>query len=277
MKQIDNALDADQQRARHPRRRAEPLRERGVEHPDHRRERWRPPRPHRRRRLRARKPPTCRARRSCSRPAPRWWPRPTSCRSRCCAAALIAAAPPARRQHPGALRGPPCRSGMLATEMARRTRAFRAIRRRRPAEEWRTTQTTRWACDSAAAGVRADSGNPTEHAVMPQTINTNIASLNAQRNLNTSPGLAGHVDAAPVVRPARQQRQGRRRRPGDRRAHEHAGARPERRGAQRQRRHLAGADRRRRAGQGRRHAAAHARTGGAGVQRHQQRRPTATR
>ena len=30
------------------------------------------------------KPPTCRARRSCSRPAPPWWRRPTSCRSRCC-------------------------------------------------------------------------------------------------------------------------------------------------------------------------------------------------
>jgi flagellin len=29
------------------------------------------------------KPPTCRGRRSCSRPATRWWRRPTSCRSRC--------------------------------------------------------------------------------------------------------------------------------------------------------------------------------------------------
>ena len=30
------------------------------------------------------KPRTCRVRRSCSRPARRWWPRPTSCRSKCC-------------------------------------------------------------------------------------------------------------------------------------------------------------------------------------------------
>ena len=62
-------------------------------------------------------------------------------------------------------------------------------------------------------------------------------------------------------------RQGRRRRPGDRRPHERAGARHERRDPQRQRRHLAGADRRRRAGQGDRRAAAHARAGGAGAQR----------
>ena len=103
-----------------------------------------------------------------------------------------------------------------------------------------------------------------------QTINTNINSLNAQRNLSISQ-LAGHHDAAPVVGPARQQRQGRRRRPGHLRALEHPDARPERRRPQCQRRHLAGADRRRRAGQGRRHPAAHARTGGAVVQRHQQR------
>ena len=58
---------------------------------------------------------------------------------------------------------------------------------------------------------------------MAQTINTNIVSLNAQRNLITSQSALAHVDAAPVVRPARQQRQGRRRRPGDRRAHERPG------------------------------------------------------
>ena len=45
---------------------------------------------------------------------------------------------------------------------------------------------------------------------MPQTINTNLVSLNAQRNLNMSQSVAGDVDAAPVVGPARQQRQRRR-------------------------------------------------------------------
>ena len=40
--------------------------------------------PHHGRGLRQPKRPTCRARRSCSRPAPRWSPRPTSCRSKCC-------------------------------------------------------------------------------------------------------------------------------------------------------------------------------------------------
>ena len=102
---------------------------------------------------------------------------------------------------------------------------------------------------------------------MPQTINTNIASLNAQRNLNTSQSVAGDLDAAPVVGPARQHVEGRRRRPGDRRPHERADPRHQRRDPQRQRRHLAGADRRRRAGHGDRRAAAHARAGGAGAER----------
>ena len=66
-------------------------------------------------------------------------------------------------------------------------------------------------------------------ALMPQTINTNITSLNAQRNLNTVAVVARDVDAAPVVGPARQLGQGRRRRPGDRRAHERADPRHERR------------------------------------------------
>ena len=111
-----------------------------------------------------------------------------------------------------------------------------------------------------------------ECSFMPQTINTNVASLNAQRNLNTSQILAGHLDGAAVLGPARQLRQGRRRRPGHRRPHERADPRHERRDPQCQRRHLAGADGRRRAGHDDRRAAAHARTGGAGaerLQRHQ--------
>ena len=39
---------------------------------------------------------------------------------------------------------------------------------------------------------------------MPMTINTNIVSLNAQRNLTTSQSVARDVDAAPVLGPARQ-------------------------------------------------------------------------
>ena len=42
------------------------------------------------------RPRTCRARRSCSRPARRWWRRPTSCRSRCCS--CCAADAPAQRR-----------------------------------------------------------------------------------------------------------------------------------------------------------------------------------
>jgi hypothetical protein len=43
---------------------------------------------------------------------------------------------------------------------------------------------------------------------MPQTINTNLTSLNAQRNLNSSQMSLSGRDAASVVGPARQQRQG---------------------------------------------------------------------
>ena len=59
----------------------------GIGHPepaDHRRERHRRRRPHHGRRLPPPRPPTSRARRSCSRPAPPWSPRPTSCPTRCC-------------------------------------------------------------------------------------------------------------------------------------------------------------------------------------------------
>ena len=49
---------------------------------------------------------------------------------------------------------------------------------------------------------------------MASTINTNVASLTAQRNL-ASARPAQHLHPAPVVGPAHQQRQGRRRRPGD--------------------------------------------------------------
>ena len=83
---------------------------------------------------------------------------------------------------------------------------------------------------------------------MAQVINTNIASLNAQRNLNASQSALADLAAAPVFRPAHQQRQGRRGRPGDLRTHDRADPRPEPGGAQRQRRHFAGADGRRRAG-----------------------------
>ena len=39
---------------------------------------------------------------------------------------------------------------------------------------------------------------------MPMTINTNVVSLNAQRNLTHVAGVARDLDAAPVVGPARQ-------------------------------------------------------------------------
>ena len=58
--------------------------------------------PHHGRRLRRRRPPTCRARRSCSRPATRWSRRPTSCRSRCCRCCRADAADAARRRQPPA-------------------------------------------------------------------------------------------------------------------------------------------------------------------------------
>ena len=79
--------------------------------------------------------------------------------------------------------------------------------------------------------------------------------------------VAGDLDGAAVLGPARQLLEGRRRRPGDRRPHERADPRHQRRDPQRQRRHLAGADRRRRAGHRDRRAAAHARAGGAGAER----------
>ena len=108
---------------------------------------------------------------------------------------------------------------------------------------------------------------------MAQIINTNLISLNAQRNLSSGTNNSlSTADAAPVERSSRQQREGRRGRPGDRRAHERAGARHERRDAQRQRRHLDGADRRRRTRTGVRHRAADARAGGAGDERDQRRR-----
>jgi flagellin len=53
---------------------------------------------------------------------------------------------------------------------------------------------------------------------MAQIINTNVASLNTQRNLNVSQNGPGNGDPASVVGPAHQQRQGRRRRSGDLRA-----------------------------------------------------------
>ena len=43
---------------------------------------------------------------------------------------------------------------------------------------------------------------------MPQIINTNVASLNAQRNLNTSQSALQHLAAAPLVRLAHQQCEG---------------------------------------------------------------------
>ena len=39
---------------------------------------------------------------------------------------------------------------------------------------------------------------------MPMTINTNVVSLNAQRNLSTSQNFARDLDGAPVLGPARQ-------------------------------------------------------------------------
>ncbi len=62
---------------------------------------------------------------------------------------------------------------------------------------------------------------------MAQTINTNIASLNAQRNLNTSQTALVRLAAAPVLGPAHQQRQRRCRRAGDFRAYDHPDSRPE--------------------------------------------------
>jgi hypothetical protein len=50
---------------------------------------------------------------------------------------------------------------------------------------------------------------------MAQVINTNTMSLNAQRNLSTS-GSSLYHHPAPLVRPAHQQREGRRGRPGHR-------------------------------------------------------------
>ena len=75
---------ADQYLARQPGCRAEPLRKRRSRNiavrartcPRHAVASSTPTSPQ--------KPPTCRAPRSCSRPAPRWSRRPTSCRSRCC-------------------------------------------------------------------------------------------------------------------------------------------------------------------------------------------------
>ena len=106
---LDAAHRRRQHRARHLRRRAEPLRERDHQPAGRGREPGRRARPHHGRRLRARKPPTCRAARSCSRPAPRWSPRPTSCRSRCCR----------------------CCSADRRTPAARRLAARRSTRRRR--------------------------------------------------------------------------------------------------------------------------------------------------
>ena len=102
-----------------------------------------------------------------------------------------------------------------------------------------------------------------------QVINTNVSSLNAQRNLSTSQSALSHVAAAPVLGPAHQQRQGRRRRPRHLRALHHADPRPEPGRAQCQRRHLAGADGRRRPRRGHQQPAAHPRTGRAVGQRHE--------
>ena len=50
---------------------------------------------------------------------------------------------------------------------------------------------------------------------MGQVINTNVLSLNAQRNLSTSQSSTGDGAAAPVVGLAHQQREGRRGRSRD--------------------------------------------------------------
>jgi len=81
--------------------------------------------------------------------------------------------------------------------------------------------------------------------------------------------LAGYHHPAPVLRFAHQQRQGRRRRPGDLRTLRHPDPRYRRRHPQCQRRHLAGPGRRRFADRNRQQPAARPRAVGAGLQRHQ--------
>ena len=99
---------------------------------------------------------------------------------------------------------------------------------------------------------------------MPMTINTNVVSLNAQRNLNMSQSSLAtsmqrlssglRVNSARTTPPA-----------WPLPPPERTDPRHQRRHPQRQRRHLAGADGRRRAGHDHRCAAAHARAGGAGA------------
>jgi hypothetical protein len=78
---------------------------------------------------------------------------------------------------------------------------------------------------------------------MPMTINTNVSSLNAQRNLTSSQASLAvsmqRLSSGLRVNSAKDDAC----RPGDRRPHERSDPRYQRRDPQCQRRHLAGADR----------------------------------